>query len=317
MKRFFFNLPSSHRHHHLHQNPNRDNSSVSASTSTSGATNPSYSSELRESASGRTEEEVSSYESANGGEVEEEEGGEEISPFRGESTEWITASASGQRNADGEDLASASFSMSAVARENKEAGTAMSARMDRPPSDDCCPICFSNFVVPCRGPCGHWYCGGCILQYWNYSAALQPCNCPMCSKKITKLTPEASLYHSREVEVIEVLGSIRKYNRLFVGGTYGFMLKVFCLPLYAKRLFCEMMNPDRPGAHLNKLRICAMFLGLLYTFCPFDFLRIGRQNVIDVFDYSAIALSFVLYLAGLYLRRRRFQNVREMAAIDP
>nr|GLL23896.1 E3 ubiquitin-protein ligase RNF170-like [Ipomoea trifida] len=292
MKRFFFNLPSSHRHHHLHQNPNRDNSSVAASTSTSEATNPSYSSELRESASGRTENEVSIYESANGGEVEEE-GWEEVSPFRGESAEWITASASGQRNADGED--SASLSMSAVSRENKEAGTAMSARMDSPPSGDCCPICFSNFVVPCRGPCGHWYCGGCILQYWNCSAALQPCNCLMCSKQITKLTPEASLYHSQEVEVTK---------------------KVIYLPLYAKRLFREMMNPDIPGVHLHKLRICAMFLGLLYTLCPFDCLRIGRQNVIDVFDYSAITFSFVLYLVGLYHRRLLFQNVREMAAID-
>ncbi|KAK4378679.1 hypothetical protein RND71_000541 [Anisodus tanguticus] len=73
-------------------------------------------------------------------------------------------------------------------------------RTEKPPADDCCPICFGNFVVPCRGPCGHWYC--------------------------------------------------------------------------------------------------------------------GRQNVIDVFDYSAIALSSVLYLVGLYLRRRRFRHVREMAAAD-
>lgn len=30
---------------------------------------------------------------------------------------------------------------------------------DNPPTDDCCPICFGGFVVPCRAPCGHWYCG--------------------------------------------------------------------------------------------------------------------------------------------------------------
>ncbi|KAK6805312.1 hypothetical protein RDI58_003097 [Solanum bulbocastanum] len=189
-------------------------------------------------------------------------------------------------------------------------------RTEKPPTDDCCPICFGNFVVPCRGPCGHWYCGGCILQYWNYGAALQPCNCPMCSRKLTDLTPEASLYSQQDAEVIEVLKKVRKYNRLFIGGTYGLMLKVLGLPFYMRRVFNEMMNPDRPGAHLNKLRIFAMFLGLLYTFSPFDFLRIGRQNVIDVFDYSAIALSSVLYLVGLYLRRRRFHHVREMAEAD-
>ncbi|XP_015061103.1 uncharacterized protein LOC107007121 isoform X2 [Solanum pennellii] len=131
-------------------------------------------------------------------------------------------------------------------------------RTEKPPTDDCCPICFGNFVVPCRGPCGHWYCGGCILQYWNYGAALQPCNCPMCSRKLTNLTPEASLYSQQDAEVIEVLKKVRKYNRLFIGGTYGLMLKVLGLPFYMKRVFNEMMNPDRPGAHLNKLRIFAI-----------------------------------------------------------
>ncbi|KAL3538534.1 hypothetical protein ACH5RR_001900 [Cinchona calisaya] len=186
---------------------------------------------------------------------------------------------------------------------------------DSPPTDDCCPICFGAFVVPCRAPCGHWYCGGCILQYWNYGAALQPCNCPMCSRKITNLTPEASLVLQQEVEVTEILKNVQKYNRLFVGGTYGFILKVFELPLFVRRMFQDMMNPDRPGAHLNKLRILAMLMGLLYTVSPFDFLHIGRQNVIDIFDYSAMGLSFILYLVGLYLRRRRFQRVREIAAI--
>lgn len=156
MKKFFFNLPSSHQHRHRHQNPNRDNSFTDESSSASEATNRSYLSELRESASGRSEEEVTSYESANDGEVEEE-GGEEISPFRGESPEWVTASSSAED--------SASLSMSSVGRENKEAGTTRCTRMDSPPSDDCCPICFSNFVVPCRGPCGHWYCGMALLKF--------------------------------------------------------------------------------------------------------------------------------------------------------
>lgn len=30
---------------------------------------------------------------------------------------------------------------------------------ETPPEDDVCPICFCSFTVPCRGNCGHWYCG--------------------------------------------------------------------------------------------------------------------------------------------------------------
>ncbi|XP_047963039.1 E3 ubiquitin-protein ligase RNF170-like isoform X2 [Salvia hispanica] len=149
--------------------------------------------------------------------------------------------------------------------------------MENPPSDDVCPICFGNFVVPCRAPCGHWYCGSCILQYWNFSAALQPCKCPMCSQRITKLIPEASLYQRRQSEISKVLRSVSDYNRLFMGGISGFVL---------------------------------MFLGLIYSFAPFDFLRIGRGNIIDLFDYSAFALSFILYLVGLYLRWKRERNIR-------
>lgn len=33
------------------------------------------------------------------------------------------------------------------------------SNMETPPTDDVCPICFGNFNVPCRAPCGHWYCG--------------------------------------------------------------------------------------------------------------------------------------------------------------
>lgn len=39
------------------------------------------------------------------------------------------------------------------------------ALMEKPPTDDVCPICFGNFDVPCRAPCGHWYCGEIFLSW--------------------------------------------------------------------------------------------------------------------------------------------------------
>ncbi|GKF76775.1 hypothetical protein Tco_0229245, partial [Tanacetum coccineum] len=31
---------------------------------------------------------------------------------------------------------------------------------------------------------------GCIIEYWNHVAAFHPCKFLMCSRPITKLTPE-------------------------------------------------------------------------------------------------------------------------------
>lgn len=42
-------------------------------------------------------------------------------------------------------------------------GESKRASMEEPPTDDVCPICFCDFDVPCRAPCGHWYCGEIFL----------------------------------------------------------------------------------------------------------------------------------------------------------
>ncbi|KAL6515185.1 hypothetical protein OROHE_018817 [Orobanche hederae] len=110
--------------------------------------------------------------------------------------------------------------------------------MEVPPDDDVCPICFGNFDVPCRAPCGHWYCGSCILQYWNFSAALRPCKC--------------------EAEISKVLRSVGDYNRLFGGGIFGFMMRFLAIPLFIKRMFLEMLNADRPGVYLREMRVVAV-----------------------------------------------------------
>ena len=38
---------------------------------------------------------------------------------------------------------------------------------ESPPDDDCCPICFGSFTVPCRSNCGHWYCGN-FLKFLSF-----------------------------------------------------------------------------------------------------------------------------------------------------
>ncbi|XP_047333638.1 E3 ubiquitin-protein ligase RNF170-like isoform X2 [Impatiens glandulifera] len=143
------------------------------------------------------------------------------------------------------------------------------AEVEHPPNDDCCPICFDKYSAACRAPCGHWYCGACILRYWNYGAELKPCKCPLCSQKVTCLMPEPTIDRSR---YSEVLTSVQDYNSLFVGGINGLILKVRKSPLLLKWFFREMVNPDAADNNLLKARIFATLLGALYTLSPLDFL---------------------------------------------
>ncbi|CAH8380125.1 unnamed protein product [Eruca vesicaria subsp. sativa] len=197
----------------------------------------------------------------------------------------------------------------------RENGGERKRESETPPEDDCCPICFGSFTVPCRGNCGHWYCGSCILQYWNYAAVSRPCKCPMCVRHITKLSPEASLQQREEPEVKEVLAKIRRYNRLFVGGLTGFVQRVQEMPLLMKRMVWYLMDPDN-NLCFNQIRLFAMFMSSLYTASEFDFIPTGGFRIVTVFEYGAIVMILILRLVGIYRRRRLAQRVRHVAAAE-
>ncbi|KAA8545506.1 hypothetical protein F0562_020290 [Nyssa sinensis] len=186
--------------------------------------------------------------------------------------------------------------------------------MDSPPIDDCCPICFGNFTIPCKTSCGHWFCGNCILQYWNYGAALQRCKCPICTSLINKLTPEASLTLRQEEEVIEVLKNVKRYNRLFVGGVYGLILKVLQLPLVIRRMFQGMMDPDRFRFNFYFMRYFALLLSILYEINNFEFIPLGHVGIRRLFDCCAVALVVILSLVGICRRQLLRRRVRLLAA---
>ncbi|XWS54836.1 hypothetical protein CRYUN_Cryun10bG0123600 [Craigia yunnanensis] len=190
---------------------------------------------------------------------------------------------------------------------------------ESPPDDDCCPICFGSFTVPCRSNCGHWYCGSCILQFWNYSSASEPCKCPMCTCKIVNLMPDASLLQQQQQqdqEVTEVLKSVQRYNLLFVGGVRGFIQKVRELPFFIKRMFQGLMDPDANDIYIAEMRIFAMVLSIIYRATPFDFIPTGGLGIGRVFDFSAISLVLILRLVGIYRRRQLMQRVRRLAAME-
>ncbi|TYI99769.1 hypothetical protein E1A91_A13G040200v1 [Gossypium mustelinum] len=187
---------------------------------------------------------------------------------------------------------------------------------ETPPDDDCCPICFGSFTVPCRSNCGHWYCGSCILQFWNYSSASMPCKCPMCACKIVNLMPEAPLQQQQDQEVTQVLKSVQRYNLLFVGGALGYIQKLRQLPFFMKKIFQGLMDPDANDTYIAEMRLFAMLLSIIYRATPFDFLPTGGVGIGREFDFSAITLVLILRLVGIYRRRQLMQRVRQVATVE-
>ncbi|KAL7585556.1 hypothetical protein Lser_V15G46161 [Lactuca serriola] len=185
---------------------------------------------------------------------------------------------------------------------------------DTPPDDDCCPICFDDFSIACKTNCGHWFCANCILQFWTYRTALQKCNCPICARPITELTPEASLLIIHEVEVIEALKNVQRYNRLFQGGFSGVIWKVFEVPDVFRRMLSGLMDPDRFRGNYYAMRIFALLMSCIYNMSSFDFIPTGTIGVRRLFDICAIALVVILCLIGICHRLVLRRRVRQLAA---
>lgn len=206
-----------------------------------------------------------------------------------------------------EEKEESSKSMLLVVSERKRDGG------DTPPDDDCCPICFENFSIACKTNCGHWFCANCILQFWTYRSVLQKCNCPICARPISKLTPEASLLIMHEVEVVEVLKNVQRYNRLFQGGVSGVIQKVFEVPNAFKRMLCGLMDPDRFRGNYYAMRSFALLMSCIYNVSSFDFIPTGSLGVRRLFDLCAIALVVILCLVGICHRLVLRRRVRRLA----
>ncbi|XP_075493960.1 uncharacterized protein LOC142531631 [Primulina tabacum] len=117
-------------------------------------------------------------------------------------------------------------------------------RNNMAPVDEVCSICFDKFNIPCRTNCGHWFCAGCIMQFWMYRSSIQQCKCPLCCCIINNLAPE--MLHNILVtdDVLEELRKVRQYNGLSTGGMQGLFQKVLALPLLMSKIFRILIAPN-------------------------------------------------------------------------
>ncbi|KAL2467590.1 RING/U-box protein with domain of unknown function [Forsythia ovata] len=174
--------------------------------------------------------------------------------------------------------------------------------MDGPPENDFCSICHANFHIPCQANCSHWFCGNCILQVWNHGSALHPCKCPLCRREITLLVPgEASSRQRQDPEVAEVLQWIERYNRLYGERANGLMQRMRDLPFLLKRLWQDLINPQRSLPLVMRARVyLAMIVSAIYVISPVDIIPEALLGIIGLLDDFIIVLICFLHVAALY-----------------
>ncbi|KAJ9562531.1 hypothetical protein OSB04_007691 [Centaurea solstitialis] len=174
--------------------------------------------------------------------------------------------------------------------------------MDGPPENDFCSICHGNFQIPHQANCSHWYCGNCILQVWNHGSALQPCKCPLCRRQITLLVPsQASSQQVDDPETSEILKRIEGYNRFFGTQSSGLSQRVQDLPFLLRRLFRELMDPQRSLPFVIKARVyLALLSTAIYVLSPVDIIPEALFGILGLLDDFIIALIFFLHVGTLY-----------------
>ncbi|XP_047975051.1 E3 ubiquitin-protein ligase RNF170-like [Salvia hispanica] len=170
--------------------------------------------------------------------------------------------------------------------------------MDGPPVNDECSICQQNFQIPCQANCGHWFCGRCILQVWDFGHALRPCKCPLCRREITLLVPSEA---HRTADGAEILQRIEHYNRQFGAHPNSLMQRMYDLPFLLRRLTRDIMDPQRALPLVVRARVyLAMILSAMYVLSPVDIIPEALLGIIGLLDDLIVVFMCFLYVAALY-----------------
>ncbi|KAK6131118.1 hypothetical protein DH2020_035138 [Rehmannia glutinosa] len=139
----------------------------------------------------------------------------------------------------------------------------------------------------------------CILQVWDYGAALQPCKCPLCRREITLLVPsEDSSRRRHRDDVAEILQRIERYNRLYGERSNG-LFQMIVSAIYV--ISPVDIIPEGTSLLGYSLRNCVRWFslfGLTLTLLISRFT--GLLGIIGFLDDLIIIFICFLYVAALY-----------------
>ncbi|XP_066381536.1 uncharacterized protein [Miscanthus floridulus] len=170
-----------------------------------------------------------------------------------------------------------------------------------PPEDDVCSVCHDRFRIPCQANCSHWFCGECIIRVWHHGPAVQACKCPICRRLINLLVPAALSEQEDDPQAHRILGEIQHYNCIFGGAPRSLTQRLQDLPFFIRRLFRELMDPQRTLPLVFRARMMMMVaLSAIYVLSPVDILPESVLGLFGFVDDLLILLIVFLHLAAVY-----------------
>ncbi|OWF47379.1 E3 ubiquitin-protein ligase RNF170-like [Mizuhopecten yessoensis] len=171
-----------------------------------------------------------------------------------------------------------------------------------------CPICLGEMEYGVDTNCGHYFCGNCIIAYWQHGSWLGAVACPVCRQQVTLLlvafSPEEMNNNSEEKA--NIMREINSYNRRFSGQPRSIGEHLRDLPTLMRHFVGEFFTVGGL-IWMFRLRVIVCFLAaLLYFISPLDIIPEAMFGLFGFLDDLFILLLLAIYISIIY--RQVVQN---------
>ncbi|XP_033736908.1 E3 ubiquitin-protein ligase RNF170-like [Pecten maximus] len=171
-----------------------------------------------------------------------------------------------------------------------------------------CPICLGDLEYGVDTNCGHYFCGNCIIAYWQHGSWLGAVACPVCRQQVTLLlvafTTEENNNNSQEKQ--NILDEINSYNRRFSGQPRSIGEHLRDLPTLMRHFVGEFFSVGGL-IWMFRLRVIVCFgAALVYFISPLDIIPEAMFGIFGLLDDLFILLLLAIYISIIY--RQVVQN---------
>ncbi|XP_060072329.1 E3 ubiquitin-protein ligase RNF170-like [Ylistrum balloti] len=171
-----------------------------------------------------------------------------------------------------------------------------------------CPICLGDLVYGVDTNCGHYFCGNCIIAYWQHGTWLGAVACPVCRQQVTLLLLAFTVEENNNdsPEKTNIMNEISRYNRRFSGQPRSIGEHLRDLPTLMRHFVGEFFSVGGL-IWMFRLRVIVCFAAaLVYFISPLDIIPEAMFGIFGFLDDLFILLLLAIYISIIY--RQVIQN---------